>query len=57
MKQTVYNTKGNWTLMTQEFEKWFPNKDKRPVRTTIGCQLVGIDVEIDCIAVLPPAKS
>lgn len=24
-----------------------------PARTTIGCQLVGIQVEIDCIALLP----
>jgi 2-iminobutanoate/2-iminopropanoate deaminase len=24
-----------------------------PARTTIGCQLVGIQVEIDCVAVLP----
>lgn len=24
-----------------------------PARTTVGCQLVGIHVEIDCIAVLP----
>jgi 2-iminobutanoate/2-iminopropanoate deaminase len=24
-----------------------------PARTTVGCQLVGIQVEIDCIAVLP----
>ena len=24
-----------------------------PARTTIGCQLVGIQVEIDCVAALP----
>ena len=24
-----------------------------PTRTTVGCQLVGIQVEIDCVAVLP----
>ena len=24
-----------------------------PARTTIGCQLFGIQVEIDCVAVLP----
>jgi 2-iminobutanoate/2-iminopropanoate deaminase len=24
-----------------------------PARTTVGCQLVGIQVEIDCVAVLP----
>jgi len=27
-----------------------------PARTTIGCQLKGILVEIDCVAALPPAK-
>lgn len=27
-----------------------------PARTTIGCQLNGIQVEIDCVAVLPDAK-
>lgn len=29
--------------------------DSPPARTTIGCQLLGILVEIDCIAVLPGA--
>ena len=27
--------------------------DEPPARTTIGCQLLGIQVEIDCVAVLP----
>lgn len=27
--------------------------DHRPVRTTIGCQLLEIDVEIDCVVRLP----
>ncbi|MCS7009437.1 MAG: RidA family protein [Chthoniobacterales bacterium] len=27
--------------------------DHKPARTTIGCQLLGMDVEIDAIAVLP----
>ena len=27
--------------------------DDPPARTTIGCQLLGIQVEIDCVAVLP----
>lgn len=28
-----------------------------PARTTIGCQLVGILVEIDCVAVLPDKRA
>lgn len=28
-----------------------------PARTTVGCQLVGIQVEIDCIAVLPDKRT
>ncbi len=27
--------------------------DDPPARTTVGCQLLGIQVEIDCVAVLP----
>ena len=27
--------------------------DSPPARTTVGCQLVGIQVEIDCVAVVP----
>jgi 2-iminobutanoate/2-iminopropanoate deaminase len=33
------------------YREFFP--DGPPARTTVGCQLVGIQVEIDCIAVLP----
>lgn len=33
------------------YREFFPSEP--PARTTIGCQLVGILVEIDCIAVLP----
>jgi 2-iminobutanoate/2-iminopropanoate deaminase len=29
-------------------------KTEPPARTTIGCQLHGIHVEIDCVAALPP---
>jgi len=47
------NSKANWQKMTEEFEKWFPDRSRRPARTTIGCQLVDIDVEIDCVAVIP----
>jgi 2-iminobutanoate/2-iminopropanoate deaminase len=33
------------------YRRYFP--DDPPARTTVGCQLLGILVEIDCIAVLP----
>ena len=29
------------------------SRPRPPARTTVGCQLVGIQVEIDCVAVLP----
>jgi 2-iminobutanoate/2-iminopropanoate deaminase len=32
------------------YKEFFP--EGPPARTTVGCQLVGIQVEIDCIAVL-----
>ena len=32
------------------YREFFPSEP--PARTTIGCQLVGVQVEIDCIAVL-----
>jgi 2-iminobutanoate/2-iminopropanoate deaminase len=35
------------------YRRYFP--DEPPARTTVGCQLLGILVEIDCIAVLPRA--
>lgn len=28
-----------------------------PARTTVGCQLVGIQVEIDCVALLPDKRA
>ncbi len=34
------------------YREFFPSTP--PARTTVGCQLPGILVEIDCIAVLPP---
>jgi len=47
------NDQQNWTLMTEEFKKWFPDPAKWPARTTIGCQLAGgMDIEIDCIALV-----
>ncbi len=33
------------------YKEFFPAEP--PARTTIGCQLFGIQVEIDCVAVLP----
>jgi 2-iminobutanoate/2-iminopropanoate deaminase len=33
------------------YKEFFPSEP--PARTTIGCQLVGIQVEIDCVAALP----
>ncbi len=33
------------------YGRFFP--DSPPARTTVGCQLLGIMVEIDCIAILP----
>jgi 2-iminobutanoate/2-iminopropanoate deaminase len=33
------------------YKEFFPGEP--PARTTIGCQLYGIQVEIDCVAVLP----
>lgn len=49
------NDTDNWTRMTKAYEKWFTKN--RPTRTTIGCQLLGIDVEVDCIAVLDDSKT
>jgi 2-iminobutanoate/2-iminopropanoate deaminase len=34
--------------MNKVYMEYFPTD--RPTRTTIGCQLLGIDVEIDCVA-------
>ena len=33
------------------YKEFFPTEP--PARTTIGCQLYGIQVEIDCVAALP----
>jgi 2-iminobutanoate/2-iminopropanoate deaminase len=33
------------------YKEFFPTEP--PARTTIGCQLYGIQVEISCVAVLP----
>ena len=39
-----------WERMNAVYKKFFGSNF--PVRTTVGCQLLHIDVEIDCIAVL-----
>ena len=36
--------------MNQVYKKFWPSEP--PARTTLGCQLLNMDVEIDCIAVL-----
>ncbi|MFV0336765.1 MAG: RidA family protein [Chthoniobacterales bacterium] len=47
-------TEKNFEAMTQVFEKFYG--DKMPTRTTIGCQLLNIDVEIDAVVLLPEAS-
>jgi 2-iminobutanoate/2-iminopropanoate deaminase len=37
------------------YREFFPSEP--PARTTIGCQLKGIQVEIDCVAVAPAAPA
>jgi 2-iminobutanoate/2-iminopropanoate deaminase len=37
---------------TEAYEQFFTH-EPRPTRTTIGCELAGILVEIDCIAYVP----
>lgn len=41
----------NFQVFNAVYKEFFP--DQPPARTTIGCQLNGIQVEIDCMAVLP----
>ncbi len=42
---------GKFKAYNDVYKEFFP--DQPPARTTIGCLLNGIQVEIDCIAVLP----
>ena len=44
---------GDFERMNSVYERFFT--EPRPVRTTIGATLLGIKVEIDCVAVLPAA--
>jgi 2-iminobutanoate/2-iminopropanoate deaminase len=41
---------------TAAYERFFAH-EPRPTRTTIGCELSGILVEIDCIAYIPQGSS
>jgi 2-iminobutanoate/2-iminopropanoate deaminase len=45
---------GKFKAYNDVYKEFFP--DQPPARTTIGCLLNGIQVEIDCIAVLPDGK-
>lgn len=40
-------TEANFTEMNAAYAEFF--EGNKPVRTTIGCQLLNIDVEIDCV--------
>lgn len=44
---------GEFSRMNAVYETFFPQP--RPARTTVGAELMGIKIEIDCIAVLPEA--
>jgi 2-iminobutanoate/2-iminopropanoate deaminase len=44
---------GDFAAMNAVYERVFPAP--LPARTTVGAQLPGIKVEIDCVAVLPEA--
>ena len=45
---------GQFKAYNDVYKDFFPNQP--PARTTVGCLLNGINVEIDCIAVLPDGK-
>lgn len=44
-------TEKNFAEMNEAYAKFFG--ENKPVRTTVGCQLLNIDVEIDCIVRMP----
>lgn len=44
---------GDFERMNSVYERFF--SEPRPARTTIGAALMGIKVEIECVAALPPA--
>lgn len=46
---------GSFAEFTAAYERFFTH-EPRPTRTTIGCELSGILVEIDCIAYVPQPR-
>lgn len=44
-------TEANFAQLNEVYREFFG--ENLPARTTIGCQLLNIDVEIDCIVKLP----
>jgi 2-iminobutanoate/2-iminopropanoate deaminase len=42
---------GNFAEFNAVYREFFP--DEPPARTTVGCQLLDIMVEIDCVAAIP----
>jgi 2-iminobutanoate/2-iminopropanoate deaminase len=46
---------GDFDEFTAAYEDFFAN-EPRPTRTTVGCELSGILVEIDCIAYVPRSQ-
>ncbi|MFV0416444.1 MAG: RidA family protein [Chthoniobacterales bacterium] len=46
-------TEANFKAMNEVYAKFYG--DAKPSRTTIGCQLLNIDVEIDAVVLLPDA--
>lgn len=44
-------TERNFAEMNEAYVKYFG--ENKPARTTVGCQLLNIDVEIDCVVKLP----
>jgi len=42
-------TEETFAEMNEVYARYFGNEGKRPVRTTVGAQLLGLDVEIDCV--------
>lgn len=44
----------NFKAFNDIYKTYFP--DEPPARTTVGCQLNGIQIEIDCVALAPASK-
>jgi 2-iminobutanoate/2-iminopropanoate deaminase len=55
VKMNCYLTDATrFTEFNRIYTEFFPGPP--PARTTISCQLIGILVEIDCVAVVPSSK-